>query len=106
MGYYTLKLCSGRGSFEATPRPRAPIDLAEARRRLEAEGVAVVDARVMLIARLDCEVTVSRDGRLLLKSPDADVAERTFARLRSILGLPEARAEERAARPRAEHVPS
>jgi hypothetical protein len=48
----------------------------------------VLDARVMLIASIGPEVTISRAGRLLFKTPDAAEAERAFARLRTILGLP------------------
>ena len=87
MTYTTLKLCSGRGGFEATPRPRLTLDLADARMRLEAEGIAVTDARVMLIARMEREVTVSRDGRILIKSSDEAEANAVFARLRLILDL-------------------
>ena len=60
----------------------------EARLRLERAGIAVVDARVMLIAALDAEVTIARSGRLLFKTRDPVVAERSFVRLCSILELP------------------
>jgi hypothetical protein len=86
--YRTLKLCSGSGGYEALPDPPRPLDLARARRALEAAGVAVVDARVMLIAAMDPDVTLSRNGRLLFKTRDAAAAERAFERLRSLLGLP------------------
>ena len=56
---------------------------------MEKEGVPVVDARVMLIVSLDPEVTISRAGRLLFKTPDARAAERAFERLRVLVGLPE-----------------
>jgi len=85
--YRTLRICSNSGAYEAVPENRRPIDLAEARRRLEAEGVAVVDARVLLIVRLEVEVTISQNGRLLFKTRDERAAERTFARLRSMLDL-------------------
>jgi hypothetical protein len=92
--FYTLRLCSGRGAFEAIPRPRLDVDLAEVRRRLEARGVPVVDARVLLIAKLEEEVTVSRDGRVLIKAHDPDLARRLFAELQAAvapaLGQPEA----------------
>lgn len=89
MPYYTLRLCSGRGGYEAVPRPKLALDLAEARQRLEAMGIPVTDARVMLIARMASEVTLSRDGRVLIKSDDAGAASRVFDELRSILSLPE-----------------
>lgn len=87
--YRRLRLCSNNGGFEAIPEPPAPLDLAWVKRVLEKEGIAVVDARVMLIASLDPEVTISRAGRLLFKTRDARAAERAFERLRSLLELPE-----------------
>lgn len=86
--YRKLKLCSGSGGFEALPDPPQALDLRRARAALEAAGVAVVDARVMLIAALDPEVTLSRNGRLLFKTRDAAAAERAFGRLRALLDLP------------------
>ncbi|MCI4350129.1 MAG: hypothetical protein L3K15_01250 [Thermoplasmata archaeon] len=83
MTFYTLRLCSGRGAFEAIPRPRLDVDLGHVRRRLEARGVPVVDARVLLIAKFDDEVTVSRDGRVLIKSKDPERALRLLAELQA-----------------------
>ncbi len=86
--YRRLRVCSSGGGFEAVPNPPLRLDLATARRRLEAEGIAVVDARVMLIAGTDPETTISGNGRLLFKTRSAAAAERTFERLRALLGLP------------------
>jgi hypothetical protein len=83
--YTTLRLCSGRAAYEAIPHPRLSLDLARIRRRLEAEGVPVIDARVMLIAQLGREVTIARDGRVLIKSSDGSEAERLFARVRRVV---------------------
>lgn len=92
MTYYDLRLCSGRGAFEAVPRPRLDVDLGQVRRRLEAKGVPVVDARVLLIAQLGEEVTVSRDGRVLIKCHDLEEARRVFHELQTTvapaLGVP------------------
>jgi hypothetical protein len=85
--YRTLRICSNSGAYEALPEPPRPIDLARARRRLEEAGIAVVDARVMLIAALEVEATISRNGRLLFKTRDVSAAERTFERLRELLEL-------------------
>jgi len=48
----------------------------------------VVDARVMLVAAMDPEVTISRSGRLLFKTTDPVRAEVAFQRLRDLIGLP------------------
>lgn len=92
MTYETVRLCSGGGAYEAVPRPRLQLDLAAARGRLEESGIPVVDARVMLIVRLEQEVTVSRDGRILIKTRDPHEAERLFARVSGVLRLSEATA--------------
>jgi len=86
--YRRLRLCSNRGGYEAIAEPAHPIDLARAKARLETEHVSVIDARVMLIVQFEAEVTVTRAGRLLFKTQDPRLAERTFERLRSILDLP------------------
>jgi len=86
--YRRLRLCSNNGGYEAIPEPPNPLDLARVRATLEANGIPVIDARVILIASLDPEVTISRAGRLLFKTQDAPTAEKAFDRLRTLLGLP------------------
>jgi len=88
MGYRSLRLCSGGGGFEAIPDPGPPVDLAAVRATLERNGIRVVDARVMLIASLDPEVTISRSGRLLFKTGDEAAAARAFDHLRRLIELP------------------
>lgn len=88
--YRTVRLCSNHGAYEAVPEPPSPLDLVRVRHALEREGVAVVDARVMLIVGLDPEVTISRNGRMVFKTRDAVAAERVLERLRTVLGLPRA----------------
>ncbi|MGD0250324.1 MAG: hypothetical protein ABSB97_05500 [Thermoplasmata archaeon] len=85
--YRTLRVCSNSGAFEAVPDSSRPVDLVRVRRHLEQDGIAVVDARVMLIAALEVEVTISRTGRLLFKTRDEKTAQRCFDRLRPLLGL-------------------
>ncbi len=85
MSYTTLKVCSGRSAFEAVPTTPRTLNLAQVRERLEAQGVVVTDARVMLIARTDPEATISRDGRLLIKTSDGDRARALFDALQPIL---------------------
>lgn len=87
MGYETLKLCSGRAAFEAIPNPKLALDLPTIRDRLIADGVEVIDARVMLIFSLGPEVTLGRDGRLLIKTDDPKAASAVFERLDAIAHL-------------------
>jgi hypothetical protein len=86
--YRTLRLCSSRGAFEAIPEVPIRLDLGDVRARFEAGGTQVTDARVMLIVRLSPEVTVSRDGRIMVKTRDKAAAERIFRRVVELLDLP------------------
>lgn len=86
MSYSTVRLCSGGGGFEAIPEPKLKLDLAAVRAKLEAEKLSVVDARVMLIVALEREVTISRDGRILIKSRDPEQARRIFEEIRARIG--------------------
>ena len=88
MGYYSLRLCAGGGAFEAVPAPRLSLDLHKVKGTLEAHAIPVVDARVMLIAQLEREVTLSRDGRVLIKTKNTIEAASIFERLRVLLDLP------------------
>lgn len=87
MPYSTMRLCSGGGAYEAFPQPRLRVDLNDARLRLEATGLSVVDARVMLIVPGQPEVTVSRDGRILVKTRDPREAQATLRRFLSLLAI-------------------
>ncbi len=87
MSYSTVRLCSGGGGYEAIPEPKLKLDLVAIRGRLEAEKIPVIDARVMLIVALEREVTISRDGRVLIKSRDPAEARRLFDDLQRRLHL-------------------
>lgn len=81
-----MRLCAGGGAFEAIPRPRLALDLAEVKVRLEAAGFSVVDARVMLLLKRESEATLSRDGRILIKTRDPEEAHRILSDLVGRLG--------------------
>ena len=83
--YRQLRLCSSGGGFEAIPQAPFRVDLSAVRHRLEAAGVAVTDARVMLIAALGPEVTISVSGRMLFKTGDRAAADAAFQRLLPLL---------------------
>ncbi|HKS59972.1 MAG TPA: hypothetical protein VJS68_04265 [Thermoplasmata archaeon] len=85
MTYETLRICSGGGGFEAVPRPRVATDLLRLRQLLEENAVSVIDARVMLIFRWREEVTVARDGRVLIKSPDQQEASSIWSEIEPLL---------------------
>jgi hypothetical protein len=82
-----MRLCASGGAYEAVPRPKLSLDLASVRTTLESAGIPVVDARVMLLVTLEREVTLSRDGRILIKSRDPVEANRILEKLLSTLGF-------------------
>jgi hypothetical protein len=86
VSYLTLKLCSGRGAYEAVPDPKRQLDLPRVRSRLERAGRSVTDARVMLLVGGDPEVTIMRDGRLVIKTKDLDRAQEALRALLPVLG--------------------
>jgi hypothetical protein len=83
--YRKLRLCSTGGGFEAIPDSPRRINLVAVRKALEALQIPVVDARVMLIAGADPEVTISQNGRLLFKTSDAEAADRAFERYLAVV---------------------
>lgn len=97
--YRALRLCSSGGAYEAIPERNLSLDLARIRRVLEGRGIPVVDARVLLIAQLEPEVTVSRSGRVLIKTKDPAEARRSFDLLRGLVQLPAAPEEQGAPQP-------
>ncbi len=77
----------GPGYFELPRRPFA-MDLGRARAALESRGIPVTDARVMLIVATRPELTLSRNGRILIKTRDPGEAERAVDHILEALGLP------------------
>jgi hypothetical protein len=86
--YRSLALCSNKGAYEAIPEPKLRLDLSEARSKLEGAGRPVVDARVMLILPGSPEMTLTRDGKVVIKTSDAEAADRAFRELASLIHLP------------------
>lgn len=79
--YSPVRLCAGKGAYEAVPDPPGRLDLPRAAKLLTAAGFDVTDARVMLIVASDPEVTLSLDGRVLVKTQDPAAAERAVDEL-------------------------
>ena len=83
--YRELRLCSNKGAFEALPSHPLVLDLSSVREALERRGREVTDARVMLIVPGTPELTIARDGRVLVKSRDAAAARAAFEGIRDLL---------------------
>ncbi|HMA04467.1 MAG TPA: hypothetical protein VKO45_00925 [Methanomicrobiales archaeon] len=72
--YSILKPCKTTAAFEAIPRGHFQLDLALCEKILGKSCTVVANAGVLLIVRDRCEVTIHRDGRLLLKTGSEEVA--------------------------------
>jgi len=67
---FSIKLCSDKAAFEVLPLQKITFRMDDARRRLEtAEGheILVYTPHVMIFKSKGAEVTLSRDGRMLIK---------------------------------------
>ncbi len=81
LGYRALRLCSGKGSYEAIPTRKQRLALGQLRDAMERIGRPVLDARVMLILGGSPEVTILEDGRILIKTRSEDEARTEMGRL-------------------------
>ncbi|MCL5984458.1 MAG: hypothetical protein M1143_02680 [Candidatus Thermoplasmatota archaeon] len=83
--YRELRLCSGKGSYEAIPQRPVRLHLPRVKTQVEKMGRNVLDARVMLILEGPPETTVMQDGRVLIKTRDPETAHAELERLRPLL---------------------
>ncbi len=65
-----VKLCSDKAAFEARPKRNITIDMKLAKRRLETSGehqIVIETPHIIIIQIGKAEITLSRDGRMLIK---------------------------------------
>ncbi len=65
-----VKLCSDRSAFEARPVKQTILDMNKAKQALEQLGLheIVVDTPHIMVVKIGgAEITISRDGRMLIK---------------------------------------
>ncbi len=72
--YSLLKPCKTTAAIEAIPRERLTLDLDLCEESIRKHCTIVANAGVMLIVSDRCEVSIHKDGRLILKTDDADLA--------------------------------
>lgn len=81
-----LRPCATSAGFTATPEPARRVDMAALKRRLVADGYAVVvDAKIILIVRKGVESSCYDNGKVLLKTTDRAAAEKAYAELEPML---------------------
>ena len=79
--YSLLKPCKTTAAFEAIPRDRFRLDLELCAEILGKTCTIVADAGILLIVSDRCEVSIHRDGRLILKTDSEEVAREQAERI-------------------------
>jgi hypothetical protein len=72
--YSVLKPCKTSAAFEAIPRERFSLDLDRSEEILTKVCTIVTNAGILLIVNDRCEVSIHKDGRLILKTDSQEVA--------------------------------
>ncbi|ACL17243.1 hypothetical protein [Methanosphaerula palustris] len=79
--YSVLKPCKTSAAFEAIPRDRFSLDLDLCEEILKEVCTIVVHAGIMLIVSDQCEISIHKDGRLILKTDSGEVAREQTGRI-------------------------
>ncbi len=79
--YSLLKPCRTTAAFEAIPRERLSLDLDRCEEILGAACTIIANAGVLLVVSDRCEVSIHRDGRLVLKTGSEELAREQAGRI-------------------------
>lgn len=79
--YSVLKPCKTSAAFEAIPRERFSLDLDRCEEILKGVCTIVTNAGILLIVNDRCEVSIHKDGRLILKTDSQEVAAEQAGRI-------------------------
>ena len=79
--YSLLKPCKTSAAFEAIPRERFSLDLDRCEEILRPVCTIVAHAGVLLIVNDQCEVSIHKDGRLILKTGSQELAAEQAGRI-------------------------
>lgn len=79
--YSLLKPCKTSAAFEAIPRERFSLDLDLCEEILKKACTIVAHAGILLIVHDRCEVSIHKDGRLILKTDSKELASEQAGRI-------------------------
>ena len=79
--YSVLKPCKTSAAFEAIPRERFSLDLDRCEEILKDVCTIVTNAGILLIVNDRCEVSIHKDGRLILKTDSQELAAEQAGRI-------------------------
>ncbi|GEM_PF-7088151 len=86
--YSVLELCKNRAGYEAVPRLRLKLKLADVERDLQDAGFEpLANAGIVLVVRWeDVELSVFESGKLLFKTREMDKARVAMAAFKGAMG--------------------
>jgi hypothetical protein len=79
--YSLLKPCKTSAAFEAIPRERFSLDLDRCEEILRPVCTIVAHAGVLLIVNDRCEVSIHKNGKLILKTDSQELASAQAGRI-------------------------
>ncbi|MFQ6106340.1 MAG: hypothetical protein ACE5QF_01950 [Thermoplasmata archaeon] len=88
MTYYLLSPCKTTAGFMSTLKKKVRLDLREAATVLREGGYNVLDAGPLLVVEKVVEVTLYRNGKMVAKTDDRDLADKSVEEIYSLI-LPE-----------------
>jgi len=104
--YSILKPCKTSAAFEAIPKERFSLDLDRCEEILGRVCMIITNAGILLIVNDRCEVSIHKDGRLILKTDSKELAAEQAARISEWLeGTPAIRKPRTHAGPGNEYPP-
>lgn len=84
-----VKPCSDKAAFEARPKRTVTVDMVEAKRAFQMStglNIVIETPHIIIVKSKDAEITLSRDGRMLIKkvSNQDEVTQVAYRILRTI----------------------
>lgn len=101
--YLLLKPCKTSAAIEAIPRERLSLNLDRCEEVLKTDCTIVANAGILLIVSDLCEVSIHKDGRLILKTDSQELAAEQAGRIAGWIGGTEAVRKHRDGRRPARH---
>jgi hypothetical protein len=84
--FYLLRPCKTSAAYEAIPKKNIRIDLGKCSSRLKIHGYKIAcDAKVMLVVRNGCEISIHPSGKLIIKTDLEDVAKSVADRIYELI---------------------
>lgn len=84
--FYLLRLCRTSAAYEVIPRKNIKINLDEYASKLKMHGYEIVcNAKVMLVVRNSCEISIYPSGKFVIKTNSKEVARGVAAVLYDLI---------------------